>query len=166
MNPQPSHETINFFSILFVFLILYFMYKNRNNISTNNYDMFELFYEINNSAKTPVNIINNKNKDQRKNLINNTKNTRKLKSHVENIAQKKEVVTSNCNPSKVNIKNLKQKDFKELHNDCVNALVSLGMKKRESINTVIDIFNKNDINSIEEFIKKAFVPNEYYRSSS
>jgi Holliday junction resolvasome RuvABC DNA-binding subunit len=158
MNQQPEQFIINIFSIFFVLLVLYYAAtsKNKTNIFTN--DMIDILHEV---ESKPINKIHKityakikktkpKQVDDNSNKYDNQSNEN-IKQD-QNNEQQKQAIT--------------QKTFNELHHDCVNALMSLGMKKKESVNTVIRIFNKYEINSIEDFIKKAFVPNEYYRSST
>lgn len=162
MNPQPDQFTINIFTIGFILLIIYYVVtkKNTTNIFAN--DLVDILYEV---ESKPINniIIKQKKKKLNKSYkpyttnVTNTKNN--ITHHTENVVEK-------IIPQPQIKEVLMQKTFNELHHECVNALMSLGMKKRESINTVIKIFNKYDITTIEDFIKKAFVPDEYYRSST
>jgi hypothetical protein len=166
MNQQPDQYIINIVSIVFALLVLYYAAttKNTTNIFTN--DMVDILYEV--KPKQIENYI----VPQKKAKQNKIK-PKYLESNFDDYLNKMLVdieppqpqtpIQHSVEKTKVT---LTQKTFSELHHDCVNALMSLGMKKRESVNTVIRIFNKYEIESIEDFIKKAFVPDEYYRSST
>lgn len=169
MNTQPDQYIINIFSIGFVLLVLYHAAttKNTTNIFTN--DMVDILYEVN-----PQQVNNDivPQKKAKKHKTNKTK-PKYTEPDFDNYLNKMlvdveqpQTETQTPQPIEKTKDKLTQKTFTELHHDCVNALMSLGMKKRESVSTVIRIFNKYDIQSIEDFIKKAFVPDEYYRSST
>ena len=158
MNTQPDQYIINIFSIGFVLLVLYHAAttKNTTNIFTN--DMVDILYEVNPQQ------VNNDIVPQKKAKKHKTNKTKPNKILVD--VEQPQTETQTPQLIEKTKDKLTQKTFTELHHDCVNALMSLGMKKRESVSTVIRIFNKYDIQSIEDFIKKAFVPDEYYRSST
>lgn len=166
MNEQPDQYIIHIFSVGFGLLVLYYAAttKNTTNIFTN--DMVDVLYEVKPRQ------IDNYIVPQKKVKQNKTK-PKYLESNFDDYFNKMlvDVECPQCQmPTQQNAEKTKvtltQKTFSELHHDCVNALMSLGMKKRESVNTVIRIFNKYEIESIEDFIKKAFVPDEYYRPST
>jgi hypothetical protein len=166
MNQQPDQYIIHIFSIGFVLLVLYYAAttKNTTNIFTN--DMVDILYEVNPKQ------IDNYIIPQQKIKKNNTKakytepNFDDYLSKMLVDIEKPQAEIQKPQVIEKTKDKLTQKTFSEIHHDCVNALMSLGMKKRESVNTVIRIFNKHDIQSIEDFIKKAFVPDEYYRPST
>jgi hypothetical protein len=169
MNPQPEHSTVLLCSFIFVCMVVYFTItsKPRHNIFTN--DLVEFIYEI---ERNPSPIHN-----KAIATITPSATQRVVKKKINRQQQKptQQIIANNTKcyvPANIlesvteYQKQITKKDFTDIHNDCVNALMSLGMKKREATNTVIKIFNKHQIESIEDFIKKAFVPDEYYRPSN
>ena len=161
MNPQPEHSTIVFFSWLFVGMVIYFLMTNKNHSNILSNDLVDILYEVEhtNYYNTTAEI---KSKPRSKSKpIDKKKPIKIIDKSLEPIHE--EVIKSKPIPKP---EPLKKKNFTELHNDCVNALMSLGMKKREATNTVINVFQKYKITTIEDFIKKAFVPDEYYRPSN
>lgn len=155
MGNLPDPLMTNILTFGFIALVIYFAYTNKNKPTIFNSDMIDILYEVAPPAQTVQFAI--KKKKKKKKLITQQEQQPIEEQPIEcPIEEKIEAVKIP----------LVAKEFTEIHHDCVNALMSLGMKKRESVNTVIRIFNKYEVNSIEDFIKKAFVPDEYYRSST
>lgn len=169
MNPPPDSGLINLCTIGFILLVLYFasQAKKKNCIAS---DMVEVLYEVDPAYLAaqyyPKPQPKPKTQKPKNNLVKSqpkpkTKPKPQPIKKVDKIVQEyNPVIITPPKPVKITRNN-----FNPLQKDCVNALVSLGMKKGEANKTVIDIFTKHEIASIEDFIKKAFVPNEYYRSS-
>ena len=161
MNPPPDSGLINLCTIGFILLVLYFasQAKKKNCIAS---DMVEVLYEVDPAYLAAQYYPKPQPKPKLQKPKNNpVKSQPKPVKKVDTVIQEyNPVIINPPKPAKITRNN-----FTPLQKDCVNALVSLGMKKGEANKTVIDIFTKYEIASIEDFIKKAFVPNEYYRSS-
>lgn len=166
MNPQPNQSTVNAVTIIFVLMVLFFAAttKKRFRIS----DKFDLIYEVPNTHKifqevieTPSKITNSPKPTKITNSPKpkkNKKTTVKTKvSEVSNSTHTTAVTTTTEPPKFI----LSKDNFDSIHADCREALMSLGMKKKEATDTVIRIFNNYEVVSIEDFIKKAFAPDEY-----
>lgn len=160
MNPQPDSFTTNCFSIGFVCLVLYFAATTKKRHFLSN-DLVEILYEV---PQQQIVIEAKPVRNQR---------TPKVQPATKPVVVPKPVpqqviqpIVKPEQPKPQPKPKLTKNTFTPLHEDCVNALMSLGMKKKEAVSTVIDVFTKNDITSIEDFIRKAFVPNEYYRPST
>jgi len=156
MNPQPEPFIINVCTVGFILLVLYFAATTKKSHCLSN-DLIDILYEV----------------PPRQNIVVTKPVVRKTKNPKPSVVQKPKPVIAQPvkQEPKPEIKiqpkpKLTKNTFTPLHEDCMNALLSLGMKKKEAVSTVIDIFSKHDITCIEDFIKKAFVPNEYYRSST
>jgi hypothetical protein len=163
MNPQPDSFIINVSTIGFVLLVLYFVVTSKRNPNFLSNDLIEVLYEVPTQQKVVAapRVIH---PPKVKNTIKNPKpktqqNTKPVVVH-KTKQEETPIVKPQPKPK------LTKNTFTSFHEDCVNALMSLGMKKKEAVNTVIDVCNKHDITCIEDFIRKAFVPNEYYRPSN
>lgn len=57
---------------------------------------------------------------------------------------------------KVQKETKKVPDLTQFHKDCIDALISLGMRKKEATKRMQDIFKKYQPKTIQEFIQAAF----------
>lgn len=157
MNPQPNQSTVNTVTIIFVLMVFFFAAttKKRFRIS----DKFDLIYEVPNTHKIFQEVIETPSK-----ITNSPKPKKNKKTNVKTKVYEVSksihttAVTTTTEPPKFI---LSKDNFDSIHTDCREALMSLGMKKKEATDTVIRIFNNYEVVSIEDFIKKAFAPDEY-----
>lgn len=164
MNPQPDQSTINFATGIFLLLVAFFALTSKKKFTFS--DKIDILYEVLPCEQNIVQYATIVKDPPKARPTKRTSTTQKPpkqnKPPVVNkpVEKPKATVTTTTTTEPPKFQ-LNKKNFSVLHEDCKNALVNLGMKKGEATETVIRIFNTNEINTIEEFIKKAFAPNEY-----
>lgn len=77
---------------------------------------------------------------------------KKQDSKIKSLERQLEILTKRLESKS----NLEDKKEHPLYQDCVDAAVALGCKKKEAAQGVKKFFENNDVDSIEEFIVKYF----------
>lgn len=149
MNPQPTHNTTNIFTGLFLALILYFMLNGNKNKPHKSFDILDLGYSYDIArpvCSQPIsyNITFQKQKQAKKIT---KKKTKPVTSKIIQDFEKEIDETTE-------VKETTQLDtMRTLAKDCYDTLVAIGYKKREAKKIVEDYFKKTSNPDITQFIK-------------
>lgn len=156
MNPQPAHSTTNFFTGLFLALILYFVIKGNHAKSLKSFDMLELGYSYDIPRQTysqPLSYSVNfqdispkKHKTKKRKKTSASASVKTFTEEVENTEELQSAEVKEVKEDKVEI-------IRSLAKDCYDTLVAIGYKKREAKKLVEEYFKKNPNPDITQFIK-------------
>lgn len=146
MNPQPDPMIGNVFAFMFVLGIMIYAYKSYlegHSIKIHNLDNFVIGYiedytYVEKPQRVRTKLIYNKSVK-----VPSKKTTKKVKSAV---VETETTTTTTLPPQPP------ERD-EQLYNDCINSLIALGYKKTEAKNQTKHVFDKNNVTSIQEFIK-------------
>ena len=138
MNPQPNSNAVGITTILFILVYLAFVsdkkyhYKFRNSIPLAEITPPMVYSYVESGLRV---------------TDRNIPHTPKNKKHQTTKPIKKK-------------KSKPKKEYTQLQQDCMDALLSLGMKKREAKATLHSTFNKHkNIKEVQEFIYFALLKN-------
>jgi Holliday junction resolvasome RuvABC DNA-binding subunit len=149
MNQQPFEGLTQFLASLFILYTLYNFVKYSQNPNAKGFsDIYELGYVYDKNLTNTI-------------AINATVDLPKIKKvKQQKQAMKPEVIKpiheKKENTTKV-IKKKTTKHYNQLQQDCYDALIALGMKKKEATFVVNSTFNKTNVSTVQDFLQIALI---------
>lgn len=152
MNQQPFEGLTQILASVFILYTLYNFVKYSQNPNAKGFsDIYELGYVY---EKTPTSAV----------AINTTVSLPKIKKvQLQKQTRKPDVIKPTYEKKEKTTKAVKKtpKRYNQLQQDCYDALISLGMKKKEATFVVNSTFNKTDVSTVQDFLKIALIrPNK------